>query len=127
MVRGIRGAITVENNNSDEIIAAAARLVKEMQDANQYHPDDISHMLITVTHDLNAAFPAAGLRQLDGYDLVPVMCAQEIPVPNSLEKCIRIMATVNTSKRPDEVQHIYLERAVKLRPDLALTNKCDSR
>lgn len=127
MVRGIRGAITVEENNKEKIIAACARLIKTMEEANGYHPDDISQIIITATPDLTAAFPAAGLRELDGYDLVPVMCAQEIPVPNSLEKCIRVMATVNTNKRPSEINHIYLERAVHLRPDLSLTNKCDSR
>lgn len=127
MVRGIRGAITVTDNDSEKIVSATAKLVERMQVENQYHPDDISHMLITMTQDLDAAFPAAGLRRLDGYDLVPVMCAQEIPVPNSLSKCIRIMATVNTTKCPQEIQHIYLEDAVKLRPDLALTKEGHSR
>lgn len=127
MVRGIRGAITVNENDGEEIVAATARLVEQMQTANQYHPDDISHMLITVTNDLNAAFPAVGIRKLSGYDLVPVMCALEIPVPNSLEKCIRVMATVNTSKKPNEIQHVYLEDAVKLRPDLSLTKDSHSR
>ncbi|MDG5787594.1 chorismate mutase [Evansella sp. AB-P1] len=127
MVRGVRGAITVNKNDRDEIIAATARLVKEMQVANKFDPDDISHMLITMTEDLNAAFPAAGLRTLQGYDRVPVMCSQEIPVPNSLEKCIRVMATLNTNKSPQEIQHVYLEKAVQLRPDLSLTKEGNSR
>ncbi|MCD8511449.1 MAG: chorismate mutase [Bacillus sp. (in: Bacteria)] len=127
MVRGIRGAITVDENSKQKIIAACARLVKAMQEANGYQPDDISHIIITATQDLTAAFPAQGLREVPGYDLVPVMCAQEIPVPDSLEKCIRVMATINTNKQSSEIHHIYLEKAVKLRPDLVLTNKCDSR
>ncbi|WP_041808801.1 chorismate mutase [Evansella cellulosilytica] len=121
MVRGIRGAITVEENDRKEIILATAKLAERMQEENKYHPSDVSHILITTTNDLNAAFPAVGLRELEGYELVPVMCAQEIPVPNSLEKCIRIMATVNTNKQQHEVQHIYLEKAIQLRPDLSLT------
>ncbi|UTR13025.1 chorismate mutase [Evansella sp. LMS18] len=127
MVRGIRGATTVEENNADEILTATLRLFKEMEAANTYRPDDISHVLITVTEDLNAAFPAGALRKLEGYDLVPVMCAREIPVPGSLEKCIRVMMTVNTEKRPEEIKHIYLEKAVTLRPDLSLTKNANIR
>lgn len=127
MVRGIRGATTVEENNADEILTATLRLFKEMEAANTYRPDDISHVLITVTEDLNLAFPAGALRKLEGYDLVPVMCAREIPVPGSLEKCIRVMMTVNTEKRPEEIKHIYLEKAVTLRPDLSLTKNANIR
>ncbi|WP_078596916.1 chorismate mutase [Evansella clarkii] len=127
MVRGIRGATTVEENNAEEILSATFRLFKEMEEANAYRPDDISHVLITVTEDLNAAFPAGALRKLEGYDLVPVMCAREIPVPGSLEKCIRVMMTVNTDKPAEEINHVYLERAVTLRPDLSLTKNANMR
>ncbi|SDY87190.1 chorismate mutase [Evansella caseinilytica] len=122
-VRGVRGAITVKENKEEAIVSAAFRLFKTMQKENGYVPDDISHIIITMTPDLDAAFPAKALRQLEGYDLVPVMCAQEIPVPGSLEKCIRVMLTLNTTKSPGEINHVYLEDAVTLRPDLFLTNQ----
>lgn len=127
MIRGIRGATTVEENSTDAIIEATLEVMKQIQDKNNVVPDDISHIMITMTDDLNATFPARALRQLDGYQFVPVMCAQEISVPDGLKKCIRLMVTVNTAKRSDEIDHVYLKDAVKLRPDLALTNKQESR
>ncbi|MCE7793315.1 chorismate mutase [Salipaludibacillus sp. CUR1] len=127
MIRGIRGATTVEENSTGAIIEATLDVMKQIQDKNNVVPDDISHIMITMTDDLNATFPARALRQLDGYQFVPVMCAQEISVPDGLKKCIRLMVTVNTAKRSDEIDHVYLKDAVKLRPDLALTNKQESR
>lgn len=127
MVRGVRGAITVENNESSEIISATERLLKEMQRENEYEPKDIAHIIITVTDDLTAAFPARALRNIDGYKFVPVMCSREIPVPNSLEKCVRIMLTLNTEKAQDEIVHVYLEGATVLRPDLVLDKETEHR
>lgn len=127
MVRGVRGAITVENNDSGEIIAATERLLREMQKENGYEPKDIAQIIITVTDDLTAAFPARALRNMEGYKFVPVMCSREIPVPNSLEKCIRVMLTLNTNKTQAEIKHVFLERAISLRPDLVLDMEENNR
>ena len=127
MVRGIRGATTVKKNKTEDIISATVELLKKMEKVNEYTPDEISHVIITMTQDLNATFPARALRDLEGYNLVPVMCAQEIPVPDSLPNCIRIIITVNTQKSPEEIQHVYLKNAKNLRPDLSLANKADIR
>lgn len=120
MVRGVRGATTVNENNAEEIVAATEELIREMQRINEYDPKDIAHVIITATEDLTAVFPARALRNIEGYKFVPVMCAREIPVPNSLEKCIRVTLTLNTNKAQDEIQHIYLGKAVVLRPDLTV-------
>ncbi|MGJ9382038.1 chorismate mutase [Salipaludibacillus neizhouensis] len=120
MIRGLRGATTVEENNGDSILAATKELMLEIQETNGFHPEDISHIIITMTEDLNATFPARVLRDIAGYQLVPVMCAQEIAVPGGLPKCIRLMVTVNTTKFQNEIKHIYLNDAVNLRPDLTL-------
>lgn len=122
LVRGIRGAITVKENEEEAILNATERLLKKIIEANQIEAENVCHVIITVTTDLNATFPAKALRRIDGWKYVPVMCATEIPVPNSLEKCIRLMLTVNTDKSQKEIHHVYLEEAVKLRPDLQLTN-----
>ncbi len=126
-MRGVRGATTVEKNEKSEILEATYELFDTMQKQNSYNPEDISHVIISMTQDLNAAFPAVAMRQLKDYDLVPVMCTQEVPVPGSLEKCIRVMVTINTSKGQGEINHVYLNEAIRLRPDLSLTNKVDSR
>ncbi len=92
--------------------------LKKMVEVNQVKPEDIASVLISVTPDLNATFPAKALRLIDGWKYVPVMCMPEINVPGSLAQCIRVMMTVNTSLNQEEVEHIYLNEAIKLRPDL---------
>ncbi|MCP8616697.1 chorismate mutase [Salirhabdus salicampi] len=118
MLRGIRGATTVESNNSEEILRVTEALIADMAKQNDVSPEQISSVIVSMTHDLNATFPAKAIRSIDGWKYVPVMCTQEIPVPGSMEKCIRIMMNVETMKRQDEVEHIYHERARQLRPDL---------
>ncbi|KZE65320.1 MULTISPECIES: chorismate mutase [Paenibacillus] len=121
--RGIRGATTVANNEADEILEATSQLLDEIVSYNEIQPEDISNVWITVTHDLDAAFPAMAIRKLDGWDMVPLMCALEIPVPGSLPKCIRLMVQVNTDKSQREIKHVYLNGAQALRPDLASQGK----
>ena len=118
MIRGVRGAITVNENDEQEIISAAERLLKEAVISNDISPDDVASIFISATDDVDAAFPARALRNLDGWTYVPVMCMQELSVPGSLQKCIRVMIHFNTDKTQEEIKHIYLEGAAGLRPDL---------
>lgn len=118
MTRGVRGATTVESNEAGEIIEHTRTLVLEMAEKNHIKPEDVSHAFISVTKDVDAAFPAKALREITGWKYVPVMCMQEIAVPGSLPKCIRIMMVVNTDKQQAEVEHVFQREAVKLRPDL---------
>src|SRR5215469_9676403 len=93
--RGIRGATTVERNASEEILAATKELLQLMVERNNLLVEDIASAIFTVTEDLDAAFPAAAARAM-GWTEVPLLDAREIPVPNSLSKCIRVMLHVNT-------------------------------
>lgn len=119
MIRGVRGATTSKANNEKEILAATKEVLEHMIKENDITPEQVAQVLITVTPDLNATFPAKALRMFEGWTYVPVMCATEIPVPNALEKCIRIMMTINTDKNQKEIKHIYLREAKQLRPELA--------
>ncbi|MED3646088.1 chorismate mutase [Halalkalibacterium halodurans] len=121
MVRGVRGATTVKANQEKEILDATEGLMRTICEENEIDPENVAQVILTVTEDLTATFPAKALRRLAGWTHVPVMCAQEIPVPNGLEKCIRVMITLNTTKAQSEIHHVYLNEAVKLRPDLQLT------
>ncbi|MCX7843164.1 MAG: chorismate mutase [Clostridia bacterium] len=116
-VRAIRGAITVENNDAQEIISATKLLLEEIEKENKLVRDDIISALFTVTHDLNAAFPAVAARQI-GWTSISLMCMNEINVPGSLEKCIRVMVQFNTDKQNTDLKHIYLRGAKILRPDI---------
>lgn len=118
MIRGIRGATTVINNDKNEILSNTEELVVEMIQKNQIDPENVASVFVSVTAELNAAFPAKSIRNLSGWNYVPVMCMQEIDVPGSLQNCIRVMITVNTTIKQSDIQHIYHHEATKLRPDL---------
>lgn len=118
MIRGVRGATTVEENDAEEIVNRSVKLMKEVIAENDIQPDRVASVYFSVTEDLDAAFPAKSLRQLDGWTHVPVMCMREIPVPDSLPFCIRVMVTVDTEITQEEVNHIYQRKAKQLRPDL---------
>ncbi|MEC0372113.1 chorismate mutase [Paenibacillus chibensis] len=117
--RGIRGATTVLHNDEREILDETVLLMREIVERNQVNPEDICSVWITLTQDLDAAFPAKAIRQLDGWELVPLMCSVEVPVKGSLPRCIRLMVQVNTEKSQSEIKHVYMNEAKKLRPDLA--------
>ncbi|CAH0345541.1 chorismate mutase [Bacillus sp. CECT 9360] len=118
MIRGVRGATTVDRDNEQDIIDATEKLLRVMIAENQIDPDKVASVFISVTDDLSSAFPAKALRKIEEWTYVPVMCMQEIPVPNSLKSCIRIMLHLNTEKAQHDISHVYQEKAVALRPDL---------
>lgn len=117
-MRGLRGATTVNENKEQEILQNTKELIEEMVQVNDVNVDMISHVFISVTNDINAVFPAKALRLIQGWTYVPVMCMREIDVPNSLEKCIRVMMVIHTDKKQHDMNHIFHNNAVKLRPDL---------
>ena len=80
-------------------------------------PEELASAIFTVTDDLHSTFPAQAARQM-GWSLVPMMCAREIPVPGSLPRTIRVLVHWNTELAQNQIKHIYLRDAVKLRPDL---------
>ena len=118
MIRGVRGAITVNSNTEEEIISATEELLAKVIELNQISPDSVASAFISTTADINATFPAKAMRKFEGWTYVPVMCMREIPVPNSLKMCIRIMMHVNTNKLQEDIVHVYLRDAIALRPDL---------
>ncbi|MFC6332280.1 chorismate mutase [Paenibacillus septentrionalis] len=118
-VRGIRAAATVDANDAAQIKEVTLAMIQQLIQENDIQPEDVACVYITVTNDLDQAFPAQPIRQLPGWDLVPLMCALEVPVKGSLEKCVRLMVLVNTEKAQNEIKHVYLGGAKVLRPDLA--------
>jgi chorismate mutase len=118
LIRGVRGATTVVNNVESEIVSATENLLTEMISKNDINPEQVTSIFISVTEDITAAFPAKTLRRFDGWSHVPVMCMREIPVPGSLEFCIRIMMHIDTIISQPDIQHVYLENASNLRVDL---------
>ena len=120
--RGIRGATTVDDNDREEILEATRELLRLMVHENSIDLEDIASASFTLTDDLDAVFPAVAARQI-GWNDVPLICMREIPVPNSLSKCIRVLLLVNTSRSASEIQHFYLRKAVSLRPEYVSESK----
>ncbi|MBE75871.1 MAG: chorismate mutase [Rhodopirellula sp.] len=118
MCRGVRGATTVESNDRDEILTATRQLLAMMIRLNDIQATDVASAIFSCTHDLNAEFPALAARQLGWLD-VPLICTHEVNVPGSLPCCIRILLHWNTTKPQNDIQHVYIKGATKLRPDLS--------
>lgn len=94
-VKGIRGAITVNSNTADAIKDATTELLSEMIKRNNIVIENISHVIFTLTDDLDAAFPARFARLEMGFDNVAMMCFHELNVPNSLARCLRVLIVLN--------------------------------
>jgi chorismate mutase len=116
--RGIRGATTVETDTADAILGATRELLACIIEANAVDVQDVASALFTLTPDLTAAFPAQAAREM-GWQGVALLDAQEIPVPGSLSRCLRVLIHWNTDRPQDQICHVYLRRAVALRPDVA--------
>jgi chorismate mutase len=117
-IRGVRGAITVSADEPDLILQATRELLQAITEANPgMDSADIASIVFTVTNDLVSTFPAQAAREM-GWQLVPMLCGHEIPVPGSLPRVIRVLVHWNTDCMQSQVTHVYLREAVKLRPDL---------
>lgn len=116
--RGIRGATTISANEREEILTATRQLLALMIRTNGIDAKDVASALFTTTPDIDAEFPALAARQLGWID-VPLLCGHEISVPGSLPMCIRVLVHWNTEKTQEDVEHIYVRDAKKLRPDLS--------
>ena len=117
LVRGIRGATTVESNTREGILDAARELLDTIVTANELPHEHVASIIFSTTADLNAEFPAVAAREL-GWTDVALECVHEMNVPGSLPKCLRILMHVNTEKSAAEIQHQYLRGARVLRRDL---------
>ena len=116
-VRALRGATTCDTDDPAQITERTVALLQAMFERNDVHHDDLISILFTTTHDLTSTFPATAARTI-GLGDVPLLCAQEIPVPGSMPMCVRVMAHLETDRPRSELHHVYLEKAVSLRDDL---------
>jgi len=116
-MRGIRGAISVEENDAGAMLRATQRLLQEMLRANTVETEEIASVLFSVTPDLTAVFPALAARQV-GFERVPMLHCTEIAIDGAMERIIRVLMHVNTELSQAAMKHVYLDKALALRPDL---------
>lgn len=120
-VRGLRGATTVSHNSISAITQAVNELLDALIAENQILPTDITSVIFSVTSDLDVLFPAAIARQRPGWEYISLLDVQHLDVDNSLERCIRILIHLNTPLPQKALRPVYLQRAARLRPDLAIS------
>jgi chorismate mutase len=114
MIKGIRGAITVKENSFKAMEEATLELLNELISQNKIKKELISHVLFTLTTDLNAAFPAKIAREKLNWDNVAMLCFHELDVPDSMKKCLRVLIVLNCEK-DFEPEFVYLKDAKELR------------
>jgi chorismate mutase len=112
----VRGATNVARNEAEEILTATAELMQVLMDRNELGPERVVSCIFTATEDLDAAFPAVAVRGM-GFERVPLLCAQEIPVPDSMPRVIRALIHYHAEQDHEPV-HVYLGEAAALRADL---------
>jgi chorismate mutase len=112
----LRGAISVERNEARDVHEATAELMQAIMERNSLAPEDVVSCIFTATPDVDADFPAAAARAL-GFEQVPLLCAQEMAVPEAMPKVIRVLIHYYAAEG-HEARHVYLRDAVALRGDL---------
>jgi chorismate mutase len=117
-VRAIRGAIQLDEDEREHLLACTRELVTEVLRANDLDTANLISILFTVTADLRSEFPALAAREL-GLGDVPLLCTTEIDVPGAMPRVVRLMAHAEMDVPRAQVQHVYLRGAVALRRDLA--------
>lgn len=123
-VRALRGAITVDADEAAEIKRRTVQLLSTVFERNALTADDLISALFTTTGDLRSVAPAAAAREM-GLTEVPLLCAVEMPVDGSLERCVRLMLHIETDLDRSELRHVFLRGATVLRPELVEPGDAD--
>ncbi len=117
MTIAVRGAVQFASDDKEKIKERTQYLLSEVLDKNNIDESHIVSIFFTVTNDLKSINPAAALRAGGNFSSVPLFCAQEPDVNGAMPRIIRVLLIFNCLKKQD-VQHIYLDGAERLRPDL---------
>lgn len=117
-VRAIRGAIQLDRDSADEVTRSTAELLSKMLHSNTLDTESLISVMFTATPDITSEFPALAAREL-GLGDVPLMCAVEMNVVDSMPLVVRVMALVESDIARKDISHVYLRGAVDLRLDLA--------
>ena len=117
-LHAIRGAITVERDESPMLLAATRELLTAITEQNDLRAHEVVSAIFTLTPDLVSQFPALAARQL-GWTDAALLCTMEIPVPGALARTIRVLIHAEFDEPRAAVSHVYLGAAIALRPDRA--------
>jgi chorismate mutase len=116
-VRALRGATTLDEDTPEQMRTRVKELFAALFERNHLEPDDVISVFLTATPDIRSAFPATAARAF-GLEDVPLLGAQELDVDNGMPRCVRVLLHIYTDRPRAQLQHVFLEGAVHLRPDL---------
>lgn len=116
-VRALRGATTVDEDASEQVIERTIALLDAVFERNGLEKDDLISVLFTATDDIHSVFPALAARKF-GLGDIPLICARELDIEGGTPRCIRLLMHIDTDRARHELHHVYLEGAVGLRDDL---------
>lgn len=117
MIRAVRGAVSIERNERQEIHSGSHRLVQEILSRNKIEEGQIISILFSVTKDLTMGNPATGLRSY-GFADTPLFCVQEADIEGAEPRIVRVLVTFS-AESGDAPVPVYLGRATELRRDLS--------
>ncbi|MGD0742473.1 MAG: chorismate mutase [Acidimicrobiales bacterium] len=117
-LRAVRGATTLDEDTEDQVRERVGALVTAILARNGLGPEDLVSAIFSATEDVTAAYPATAARALPGFADVPLLGCREMAVVGAVPRCIRVLVHCYTERARGEIQHVYLEGAESLRPDL---------
>jgi len=117
-VRALRGATTIDEDTPAQIRDRVKALMAALFERNGLANEDIVSAFVTTTADIRSMHPATAAREF-GLDDVAFLGAQEATIDGTLPHCVRLLLLVETERSRRELQHVFLEGARGLRPDLA--------
>ena len=81
----------------------------------QEYTAEFKEQAVKRSQDVGIGVAARELGWLD----TALMCTHEMAVPGSLERCVRVLIHWNSTRRADQIIHVYIRGARWLRPELA--------
>ncbi len=118
VLRAVRGATTLDEDTEIQVRERVGALVAAILGRNGLAPADVVSMIFTATEDVTSSFPAAAARAIPGLGDVPLLGCREMAVEGTVPRCIRVLVHCYTERDRAQIQHVYLEGAESLRPDL---------
>ena len=112
----LRGATSIERDEAALILDGTTGLLQEILERNALTPADVVSCIFTCTQDLTAEYPAVAARAM-GFNTVPLLCAQEMAVPGSMARVVRLLMHFYAGE-DHEVRHVYQGEARRLRLDI---------
>jgi chorismate mutase len=117
-VRALRGATTIDEDTPAQIRDRVKALMTALFERNRLVNEEIVSVFVTATADIHSMHPATAAREF-GLDDVAFLGAQEATIDGTLPRCVRLLLLVETDRPREALQHVFLEGARGLRPDLA--------